>query len=171
MLQTCVWSHGLRIKRHDRLVESLAKSLIKRSTRPKSNRESRSEIHSANQIWWLGRGTPAMCWTRKSAQITQTDFPRYHETKACRYDIGPVRNYAESKIPIGERKVLADGGTEGIRTVVQGLIIDWRGCWSKQTYDFLRTELRFPVSYLNLLSVKTLTAGRLIWNTLRRRTD
>jgi hypothetical protein len=170
MLQTCARSHGLRIKRHDRLVESIAKSLTKRGyqTEVEPRIQVGNTICKPDLVAWKDNACfvldPQIC-------ADNADFLRYHETKSRRYDIGPVREYADSRIPVGERKILADGGTEGIRTVVQGLIIDWRGCWSRKTYDFLRLELRFPVSYLNLLSVRTLAAGRLIWNTLRSRTD
>ena len=86
----------------------------------------------------------------------RADLSRYQNDKESKYKNDSIYSYVSSRSGLD----LADAKQV---THVSGLVLDWRGCWSSESWNFLR-RLGISSRMLEIISVRVLKRA---WKMLR----
>ena len=170
-LQLCPRAHGLRIMRHDELVNLVAKMLRKR----KWIVSDRNTIPVGNTVC----KPDLIAIDRESRRIVVLDpsivsdtrepvLQSAYNTKVDRYSIPEVRAHANT--------IAQEAGVENVieqpmTFEVHGLIATWRAGWYVGSYQVLRRTLGLSGNAVQILSISILENGWKVWRAERRRTD
>ena len=185
ILQQCGFTSGLRINRHDRVVETISSFLkrkgwkvwkepvILRKTRPPDT-APRTPSRQIGGTGHKGSLKPdIVCHhpttnrvfvidpTIVSDALSTEQLSRAACDKHELYNCDQVRDWCAEKLGLKD-------GEELLRKKefqVHGVPISWRGLIHSQAYDFLRKQLGMPIDLLSIVAVRTLTGSWSIWNT------
>jgi hypothetical protein len=166
VLQTCIRSQELRILRHNRLAARITTWLRKDGFKVVNEpRILSGSSYCKPDIVAVKGGVmhvldPVVC----ADNATHAD---YHRDKATRYDTPEVRRFAEQMATDFNSGVLPST----LEFTVKGLVINWRGMWSNESYDFLTQRLNLPRPLLDFWSIGVLREAKGIWTQVRKRPD
>ena len=153
--QCCAITHGMRIKRHNKVVDMISKSIKKRNPGYKIAKEPRIPIHNT----FCKPDLVIVDAEKKKAFILdplitsdKVDMRQRFEQKVQLYHTDDTTRWLNSQFNIPERSMQ-----------VAGIILDFRGGFFKSSQDILR-KLRVPAKYLEYLVVSTLFETWYAWN-------
>ena len=157
ILQQCPVSHGFRSLRHNYLcgflkgyLESSGWKVLEEPRIPTPAREKKfvkpDLICTKDQTCVVL--DPQICADNACMKTR-------NKMKVDRYSIPEVMSYCRD---------LFSEWTPKHHVLVTGLIVDWRGCWEKASWDFLRKGLSIPAVLLEYASVNILKSA---WDAVR----
>ena len=143
ILQSCPQTHGIRVKRHDRVLDLLASELSKRW---EVKVETQFRTGDTSCIPDLVIALDDSCLII-DVRITpdNADLDDVHRRKVARYNTPQVRKEAEKLT-----------GKE--RSVVSACVLNWRGTPASLTVKCL-LELGLKKNFIEVLSIRTLEGG------------
>ena len=166
LLQVCPRSHGLRVRRHDalcaglgRLLERKGFSLWQEPRIPFRNSFLKPDIVAIRSGLGLVLD-PIVC-------ADNCEFAWVEEQKVAKYQNDAVRSFVEREAKLSSQ--LPGAGAFGYQ--VRGIAVDWRGCWSPDSWNFLTRDLKVNPTALNYLSTRILNAAKDMWSANRQRAD
>ena len=190
MVQTCSASKELRIDRHNAVLRQIQSGLFRKglTVELEPRIKFRGSYLKPDLVAFEGSRVTVLDVTITTASGSYCPV----KLKQEKYGIREVYEYCVSRFPSELRSKLlrvkpevdARGncrldsrgnfiGTTGesLPVSVIPVSLDWRGCWDSVSWRLCRKALQLPSGLLELCSVKTLVHGRIIFQTLNRRSD
>ena len=186
LLQSCRASHGLRVKRHDDVARSLGDCLRRKGMTvryepriPQAGTFLKPDIVAYNDCEALVLDPIVMSTAANPAD--------YLETKRRKYQVGEVTAHCRALVlerrlgrsreagegaPVTDRvgRPWSDTSVE-VFSRIDGIAVDWRGCWCEESYNLLTRTLGFSPKLLEYISVRILNSGYRVWTGVRRRSE
>ena len=158
-LQVCGRTHGMRIRRHQVIVDAIAQQARKQgfdvAEEPRIT-VGRTFVKPDLVLTRVTNGKPEVLVLDPTIVADNYSFDSALLQKQRSYNIPPVIEFAKDRLFERTGRYVDLNANE---VLVSGIVMNWRGQWDKGGVGVLRTRLHFSRRYLNQITLRVLSTS------------
>ena len=173
MAQTCGRTHGWRCQRHNEVVKMLKTSLDRKGYTcfvepriPKGSTFLKPDLVCFRKLK-DNSGSWECLLVDPTIVSDSCNFSGPLDAKFDKYAVDEVNEWCAD----AARRVSGSDLPIPLTIDIQGVALDWRGCWSSESFQYLTQGVGIPKAYLELISVRILSSLAACFSAQGKRTD